>query len=73
VGSGRHRPGAPAGALPTPLGGPPTVARHTVVLVAEVRVGLSGWRYRQWRGRFYPQGLAQRRELEYVASHFDTV
>jgi uncharacterized protein YecE (DUF72 family) len=41
--------------------------------VGEVRVGLSGWRYREWRGRFYPQGLAQRRELEYVASHFDTV
>ena len=36
-------------------------------------MGLSGWRYRDWRGRFYPQGLAQRRELEYVASHFDTV
>jgi uncharacterized protein YecE (DUF72 family) len=41
--------------------------------VGEVRVGLSGWRYREWRGRFYPQGLAQRRELEYVASRFDTV
>jgi uncharacterized protein YecE (DUF72 family) len=41
--------------------------------VAEVRVGLSGWRYREWRGRFYPEGLAQRRELEYVASHFDSV
>jgi len=41
--------------------------------VGEVRVGLSGWRYREWRGRFYPPGLAQRRELEYVASHFDTV
>ena len=36
-------------------------------------MGLSGWRYREWRGRFYPHGLAQRRELEYVASHFDTV
>ena len=38
-----------------------------------VRVGLSGWRYREWRGRFYPLGLVQRRELEYVAGHFDTV
>jgi uncharacterized protein YecE (DUF72 family) len=41
--------------------------------VGEVRVGLSGWRYREWRGRFYPHGLVQRRELEYVASHYDTV
>jgi uncharacterized protein YecE (DUF72 family) len=41
--------------------------------VGEVRIGLSGWRYREWRGRFYPHGLVQRRELEYVAEHFDTV
>ncbi|HVN10923.1 MAG TPA: DUF72 domain-containing protein [Kineosporiaceae bacterium] len=39
----------------------------------DVRVGLSGWRYRDWRGRFYPSGLAQRRELAYLASRFDTV
>lgn len=38
-----------------------------------VRIGLSGWRYAPWRGVFYPKGLAQRRELEYVARHFDTV
>ncbi len=31
-------------------------------------MGVSGWRYREWRGRFYPRGLPQRRELEYVAS-----
>ncbi|MDF2492696.1 MAG: hypothetical protein K0Q58_1274, partial [Microbacterium sp.] len=28
-----------------------------------VRVGISGWRYRGWRGDFYPAGLPQRREL----------
>ena len=31
-------------------------------------VGVSGWRYKSWRGDFYPRGLVQRRELEYVAS-----
>jgi uncharacterized protein YecE (DUF72 family) len=41
--------------------------------VGEVRIGLSGWRYREWRGRFYPHGLVQRRELEYVAERFDTI
>jgi uncharacterized protein YecE (DUF72 family) len=41
--------------------------------VADVRVGLSGWRYREWRGRFYPRGLPQRRELEYVAGLFGSV
>jgi uncharacterized protein YecE (DUF72 family) len=38
-----------------------------------IRVGISGWRYAPWRGVFYPQGLAQRRELEYCGRHFPTV
>ena len=38
-----------------------------------IRVGISGWRYEPWRGVFYPQGLAQRRELEHCATHFSTV
>ena len=42
-------------------------------VMAEVRVGVSGWRYAGWRGDFYPRGLAQRRELEYVASRMTSV
>lgn len=38
-----------------------------------IRVGISGWRYEPWRGVFYPQDLAQRRELEYCGLHFPTV
>ena len=41
--------------------------------MAEVRVGVSGWRYASWRGDFYPKGLVQRRELEYVASQMNSV
>jgi len=41
--------------------------------MAEVRVGVSGWRYRSWRGDFYPPGLPQRRELAYVASRMTSV
>jgi uncharacterized protein YecE (DUF72 family) len=41
--------------------------------VADIRVGLSGWRYAGWRGDFYPQGLVQRRELAYAAERFSTV
>jgi len=37
-----------------------------------VRVGISGWRYAGWRGDFYPTGLAQRRELEYVGERMST-
>jgi uncharacterized protein YecE (DUF72 family) len=39
----------------------------------EVRIGISGWRYAGWRGVFYPQKLAQRRELEFAASCFPSV
>ena len=38
-----------------------------------VRIGTSGWIYPPWRGVFYPEGLAQRRELEYLSGRLDTV
>ena len=38
-----------------------------------VRIGISGWRYKPWRGVFYPARLAQRRELEFCGQHFPTV
>lgn len=37
------------------------------------RIGISGWRYRGWRGKFYPKGLPQKSELHYAAERFDTV
>ncbi|WP_420123654.1 DUF72 domain-containing protein [Nakamurella sp.] len=41
---------------------------------ARIRIGLSGWRYPHWRrGAFYPVGLVQRRELEFVAESYDTL
>lgn len=42
-------------------------------MAAELRVGTSGWRYREWRGPFYPTGLRQRDELAYVASLLGSV
>jgi uncharacterized protein YecE (DUF72 family) len=38
-----------------------------------IRIGISGWRYEPWRRVWYPEGLAQRRELEFCAQHFPTV
>ena len=38
-----------------------------------IRIGISGWRYEPWRGVFYPDGLPQRRELEFAARHFPTL
>lgn len=40
---------------------------------ARALVGVSGWRYPSWRGDFYPPGLAQRRELEYVGEQLTSV
>ena len=38
-----------------------------------IRIGTSGWTYRDWKGRFYPQTLPQRAWLAYYAEQFSTV
>lgn len=42
-------------------------------MAATVRIGISGWRYAPWRGTFYPEDLAQRRELDYASRQVRTV
>jgi uncharacterized protein YecE (DUF72 family) len=32
-----------------------------------IRVGIGGWTFEPWRGVFFPDGLAQKRELEYAS------
>lgn len=39
----------------------------------DIRIGISGWRYKGWRGGFYPSGLAQRRELEYACERLNSI
>ena len=41
--------------------------------MAALRVGTSGWRYPPWRGRFYPRGLPQKRELAHLARRLPAV
>lgn len=38
-----------------------------------IRIGIGGWTFEPWRGRFYPAKLAQRRELEYAASRLTSI
>ncbi|MDX3901841.1 MAG: DUF72 domain-containing protein [Sphingobium sp.] len=38
-----------------------------------IRIGCSGWNYRDWRGRFYPQDMAAKDWFAFYAAHFDTV
>jgi uncharacterized protein YecE (DUF72 family) len=37
------------------------------------RIGISGWRYAPWRGRFYPDELPQRLELHYASRQFRSI
>ncbi|HVJ32720.1 MAG TPA: DUF72 domain-containing protein [Terriglobia bacterium] len=38
-----------------------------------IRIGIGGWTYEPWRGTFYPEGLAQKRELEYASSKLTSI
>jgi uncharacterized protein YecE (DUF72 family) len=38
-----------------------------------IRIGISGWLYPSWRRSFYPEGLAQKRELAYASRIFSTI
>jgi uncharacterized protein YecE (DUF72 family) len=41
--------------------------------VASARVGISGWTYAGWRGAFYPDGVARKRELEYASRQLNAI
>jgi uncharacterized protein YecE (DUF72 family) len=38
-----------------------------------IRVGVGGWTFEPWRGVFYPDGLAQKRELEYASRQLSSI
>jgi uncharacterized protein YecE (DUF72 family) len=38
-----------------------------------ILVGVGGWVYEPWRGVFYPDGLAQKRELEYASGKLTSI
>jgi uncharacterized protein YecE (DUF72 family) len=40
---------------------------------AAIRIGTSGWSYAEWRGGFYPRGLAAKDWLARYATEFSTV
>ncbi len=39
----------------------------------KVRIGISGWNYKPWRGVFYPPKLPQKQELRFAATEFPTI
>jgi len=38
-----------------------------------IRIGISGWTYAPWRGKFYPEGLPHKQELAYAAGVFSSI
>lgn len=38
-----------------------------------LRTGMGGWTFAPWRGVFYPEGLAHKRELDYAAQHVTSI
>ena len=41
--------------------------------MTEIRIGTSGWHYKHWLGRYYPEGLPASRMLARYQQDFDTV
>lgn len=42
-------------------------------MTGTIRIGIGGWTYEPWRGTFYPDGLAQKRELEYASRRLTSI
>ena len=38
-----------------------------------IRIGIGGWTFEPWRGVFYPDGLAQKRELEFASRRLTAI
>lgn len=41
--------------------------------MSQVRIGISGWTYPPWRGVFFPEDLAHKRELEYASRQVNSI
>ena len=41
--------------------------------VPELRIGISGWTYKPWRGVFFPKGLVQKRELAFASRQVNAI
>lgn len=42
-------------------------------MAGQIRIGIGGWTYEPWRGVFYPEGLSQKRELEYASRRLTSI
>src|SRR5438067_3523181 len=47
--------------------------RRSKSVKGKIRIGVGGWNYQPWRGVFYPEGLPQKRELEFASRHLTSI
>lgn len=47
--------------------------RRGEMMAGKIVVGVGGWTFEPWRGVFYPEGLTQKRELQYLGEHLTSV
>lgn len=40
---------------------------------AAIRIGIGGWTFAPWRGTFYPEGLVQKKELEFASRQVSAI
>lgn len=46
---------------------------YTIPNTGRIRVGVGGWTFPPWRGRFYPKGLPHARELEFASRQLSSI
>ena len=42
-------------------------------MAGKIYVGIGGWTFEPWRGVFYPEGLTQKKELEYASRQLTSI
>src|SRR5690242_18489056 len=47
--------------------------RSRSLMMADVRIGISGWTYEPWRGTFYPEDLPHKKELWYASRQVNSI
>jgi len=57
----------------SPTYGTPETSNVPGRTAARIHIGIGGWTYEPWRGSFYPEGLAQKRELEYASRKLTSI
>ena len=60
-------------AAPPSGGGQPVAPDVGIPAIDGIRIGVGGWTFAPWRKNFYPDGLVQRRELEYASRRLSAI